>query len=64
MEHRSIHRRGRAVEQFIHRENLALYRRKLAEVKDEPTRDVLRKLLVEEEAQDLFKPAAAPLRSK
>ena len=40
------------MEKFIHRENLALYRKKLAEAPDEATRRVLLKLLAEEEAKD------------
>jgi hypothetical protein len=40
------------VDKFIHRENLALYRRRLAEGPDDATREVILKLLAEEEAKD------------
>lgn len=40
------------MEEFIHRENLALLRRRLAEVEDEAARRVILKLLAEEEAKD------------
>jgi hypothetical protein len=40
------------MEKFIHRENLALFRKRLAEVRDESERQVLLKLLAEEEAKD------------
>jgi hypothetical protein len=40
------------MEKFIHRENLALYRKRLAEAKDNATRNVILKLLAEEEAKD------------
>jgi hypothetical protein len=40
------------MENFIHRENLALYRKRLAEAKDDATRNVILKLLAEEEAKD------------
>jgi hypothetical protein len=36
----------------IHRENLALLKRRLAELQDETTRKVIVKLLAEEEAKD------------
>jgi len=39
------------MEAFIHRENLALFKKKLAEVKDDATREVLRKLIAAEEAK-------------
>lgn len=39
------------MEEFIHRENLALLRRRLAEVEDEAARNVILKLLAEEEAK-------------
>ena len=41
------------MDKFIHQGNLELYRRKLAEAKDQITRDTIRKLLTEEEAKDL-----------
>lgn len=40
------------MDSFIHRENLALYRKRLAEAKDDATRNVILKLLAEEEAKD------------
>jgi hypothetical protein len=40
------------VEEFIHRENLALYKRRLAEPQTEAERAVLLKLLAEEEANE------------
>lgn len=40
------------MEEFIHRENLALLRKRLAEVEDEASRRVILKLLAEEEAKD------------
>jgi hypothetical protein len=36
---------------YIHRENLALYKRRLAETTDKRTREVLLTLLAEEEAK-------------
>lgn len=42
------------MEDFIHRENLSLYRKKLAEVTDEATRHVIRKRLAEEQAKDRY----------
>jgi hypothetical protein len=44
------------MDDFIHRENLALFKRKLAEARDEGTRLMLMKLIAEEEA----KPSLAP----
>jgi hypothetical protein len=40
------------MDKYIHRENLALYRKRLAETTDERARQVLLKLLAEEEAKD------------
>jgi hypothetical protein len=40
------------MENYIHRENLALLRKRLAEAQDDATRKVLMKLLAEEEAKD------------
>ena len=40
------------MESFIHRENLALFRKRLAEPRDEAERQVLLKLLGDEEAKD------------
>ena len=39
------------LDKFIHRENLALYKKRLAETTDEHTRQMLMKLLAEEEAK-------------
>lgn len=39
------------MEDFIHRENMALFRRQLAAPRDEAERQVLLKLLAEEEAK-------------
>jgi hypothetical protein len=47
------------MERFIHRENLTLLRRKLAEAQDEVQRKVILKLLAEEEV----KGAAVPPKS-
>ena len=41
------------MEAFIHRENLALFKKRLAEAKDEATREVLRNLIAAEEAKPL-----------
>jgi hypothetical protein len=41
----------RVVRRVIHRENLALLRKRLAEAQDEATRKVILKLLAEEEAK-------------
>lgn len=41
------------MEKFIHGENLALFRKRLAEPHGEAERQVLLKLLAEEEAKDL-----------
>ena len=41
------------MEKFIHRENLALFRKRLAEPCDDSQRQVLLKLLAEEEAKVL-----------
>jgi hypothetical protein len=41
------------MEKFMHRENLALFRKRLAEPCDAAERHVLSKLLAEEEAKDL-----------
>ena len=40
------------MDKFIHRENLALYRKRLAEGPDDATREIILKLLAEEEAKD------------
>ena len=44
------------MEKYIHRENLALLRKRLAETRDEARRKVLLKLLAEEEAKDFSPP--------
>ena len=44
------------MDQYIHQENLALFRKKLAETKDDAQLKVLLKLLAEEEAKDERKP--------
>jgi hypothetical protein len=44
------------MEKFIHRENLTLLRKRLAETKDEATRKIIQKLLAEEEAKDFAPP--------
>ena len=40
------------MENYVHRENLALLRKRLAEAQDEATRKIILKLLAEEEAKD------------
>jgi hypothetical protein len=45
------------MDKFIHRENLALYKERLAETTDERTRQVIQKLLTEEEAKAKAKDA-------
>jgi hypothetical protein len=40
------------MDKFIHRENLALFRKRLAEAPDDATRQILLKLLAEEEAKE------------
>ena len=42
------------MEEYIHRENLALYRKRLAETHDDVTREVLLKLLGEEEGKEPY----------
>jgi hypothetical protein len=44
------------MDNFIHRENLALFKRKLTEAKDEGTRRMLMKLIAEEEAKPSLPP--------
>jgi hypothetical protein len=39
------------MDKFIHRENLALFRKRLAEAPDDATRQILLKLLAEEEGK-------------
>jgi len=40
------------MDKFVHRENLALFKQRLAEAHTEAERDVLLKLLAEEEARE------------
>jgi hypothetical protein len=40
------------MDKFIHRENLALFRKRLAEAPDDATRQILLRLLAEEEAKE------------
>jgi hypothetical protein len=44
------------MEKFIHRENLALFKKRLAEPRDESERQVLLKLLADQEAKDSPRP--------
>jgi hypothetical protein len=46
------------VDKFVHRENLALYRRRLAEGPDDATREVILKLLAQGEAKDGANPSS------
>jgi hypothetical protein len=41
------------MEKFVHKENLKLYRKLLAEATDEQKRQTLLKLLADEEAKDM-----------
>jgi hypothetical protein len=41
------------MDKFIHRENLALFKKRLAESRDDAERKVLLKLLADEEAKDV-----------
>ena len=49
---------GAALDNYIHRENLVLLRKRLAETQDEKQRAIILKLLAEEEVKD------TPLRRK
>ena len=40
------------MDEYIHRENLTLFKNRLSEARDDATRQVLLKLLAEEEAKD------------
>ena len=42
-----------AMERFIHNENIRRYRKLLAEEQNEEKRNIIRKLLAEEEAKDV-----------
>ena len=48
------------MENFIHQENLALYRRRLAEPQDEAQRKLLLKLIAEEEANGPILRSSSP----
>lgn len=48
------------MEKFIHRENLALFRKRLSQPHDDAERQVLLKLLAEEEAKDLPRSKGLP----
>ena len=49
------------MEEFIHRENLIIFKRRLAEAKNDVQRQMLLKLLAEEEAKgSLLSACAAP----
>ena len=48
------------MEKFVHRENIKLYRRLLAETADEQKRQMLLKLLADEEAKDAEPPEKKP----
>ena len=48
------------MERFIHRENLALFKKRLAEPCDEAQRQLLLKLLAAEEARICFQEAKTP----
>ena len=52
------------MDQYIHQENLALFRKKLAETKDDAQLKVLLKLLAEEEAKDERKPERLKMRTR
>ncbi len=52
-----------AMDKFIHRENLALFKRRLAEAQSNAERDVLLKLLADEEAKEP-QPKNSTLRSQ
>ena len=41
------------MENFIHRENMAIFKRRLAEHKDATTRGILQQLLAAEQAEDV-----------
>ena len=42
------------MDEFIHEQNLILFRKQLAEAKDETKRNILMKLLAEEEARKVL----------
>ena len=41
------------MDKYIHRENLALFKKRFAEAKDEAQRQIVARLLAEEQAKDL-----------
>ena len=45
-----------ALEKFIHRENLLLFKKRLAEAHDAAAHEILLKLLADEEAKDVHPP--------
>ncbi len=45
------------MDEFIHQQNLVLLKKQLAEVKDEAKRNLVIKLLVEEEAREVLSTA-------
>jgi len=45
------------MKKFIHDENLALFKKRIAECKDETRREMLKKLLAEEQAKEPPNPA-------
>jgi len=46
------------MERFVHLQNLEHFRKQLAETKDEPTRQMLLRLLADEEAKEAPPPKA------
>jgi hypothetical protein len=45
-----------AVDKYIHRGNIAIFKKRLAEMRDESKRAVIARLLAEEEAKDAPQP--------
>ena len=52
------------MERFIHNENIRRYRKLLGEETDEEKRNIIRKLLAEEEAREIPKPPRNDDKSK
>ena len=52
------------MERFTHNENIRRYRKLLEEEKDEEKRNIIRKLLAEEEARQIPNPAVQSNRPK
>ena len=48
------------MEKYIHQENLVLFKKRLAEARSESEREVLLKLLAEEEAREASLPRSKP----